>query len=53
MNTKYLEQYEFINKLMEENDFKQIISTNNKLLKDKDYKFDFNKSVNVIFKRSH
>ena len=52
MNPTNLEQNEFINKLMEENDFKQTISTNSRLLKDKNYKLRLNEIVNVIFKRN-
>ena len=53
MNPSNLEQYKFINKLMEENDFKQIVSTNSRLLNDKDYKLRLNEIVNVIFKRNN
>ena len=53
MNPSNLEQYKFINKLMEENDFKQIVSTNSRLLNNKDYKLGLNEIVNVIFKRNN
>tara|TARA_B100000029_G_scaffold155424_1_gene150757 strand:- start:637 stop:1539 length:903 start_codon:yes stop_codon:yes gene_type:complete len=52
MNGDYLEQYKFINKFMEDNGFKKIISTNRNLLKNKDYKLKLNETVNVIFKRT-
>jgi len=53
MNPSNLEQYKFINKLMEENDFEQIVSTNSRLLNDKDHKLGLNEIVNVIFKRNN
>ena len=53
MNPTNLEQYKFINKFMEENSFKQMISTNSRLLNDKDYKLGLNEIVNVIFKRDN
>ena len=53
MNPSNFEQYEFINKFMEENDFKKTISTNSRLFNDKDYKLRSNEIVNVIFKRNY
>ena len=53
MNPTNLEQYKFINKLMEENGFKQIVSTNSRLLNDRNYKLGLNEIVNVIFKRNN
>jgi len=52
MNPSYSEQYEYINKIMKDNGFKKIISTNARLLKNKDYKRKYNENVNVIFKRN-
>ena len=51
MNPTYLEQYNFITKIMEENDFKKIVSTNKMLLLDKNYELKKNETVSVIFKR--
>ena len=53
MNPIYLKQYEFINKFMKENDFKKIISTNVRLLSNKNYKLGLNETVNEIFKRNN
>lgn len=52
MNPTYIKQYEFINNVMEENNFKKIISTNFRLLGDKNYKLKPNENVNEIFKRN-
>lgn len=53
MNPTNLEQYKFINEFMKENDFKQTVSTNSRLLNDKDYKLELNEIVNVIFERNN
>ena len=53
MNPTYIKQYEFINNIMEENNFKKIISTNFRLLSDKNYKLQPNENVNEIFKRNN
>ena len=52
MNPAYLKQFEFINKFMEDNNFKQIVSTNRNLLNNKNYKLKLNETVNVVFKRN-
>ena len=52
MNPSYLKQYELINRFMKENNFKKIVSTNKRLLNDKNYKLELNECVNVIFKRN-
>ena len=53
MNPDYLKQFELINEFMEENNFKQIVSTNSRLLNDKNYKLKLNECVNVVFKRNN
>jgi FkbM family methyltransferase len=50
MNPSYYEQYEFINKLMEENNFKLTSSLNARLLNDINHKLEPNETVNVVFK---
>ena len=52
MNPSYYKQYEFINKLMEENNFKLTSSLNARLLNDINYKLEPNENVNVVFKRN-
>ena len=42
---------DFINNLMEQNNFKKVASLNKRLLSDKNYKLKSNESVNEIFKR--
>lgn len=51
MNPNYSEQYEFINNIMKENNFKKIQPTNTKLLKKTNYKLNSNEIINVIFQR--
>ena len=53
MNPTYVKQYEFINNIMEENNFKKIASLNQSLLSDKNYKLKSNETVNEIFKRNN
>ena len=52
MNPTYVKQYEFINNIMEENNFKKVASLNARLLSDKNYKLKSNETVNEIFKRN-
>jgi FkbM family methyltransferase len=51
MNRDYPEQYKTINQIMKDNGFKNIVSTNAQLLKNKDHKLELNETVNAIFKR--
>jgi len=53
MNPTYLKQYKFINKFMEENNFKLIVRTNRALLNNKNYRLKLNENVNVVFKRNN
>ena len=53
MNPTYVKQYEFINNIMEENNFKKVVSLNSRLLIDKNYKLQSNETVNEIFKRNN
>ena len=53
MNPAYLKQIELINRFMEENNFKQIVSTNSRLLNNKNYKLKLNEINNVVFKRNN
>ena len=53
MNPTYVKQYEFINNIMEENNFKKVASLNKRLLSDKNYKLKSNETVNEIFKRNN
>lgn len=53
MNPTYVKQYEFINNIMEENNFKKVASLNSRLLSDKNYKLKSNEIVNEIFKRNN
>ena len=53
MNPTYVKQYELINNIMEENNFKKIESLNSILLRDKNYKLKSNETVNEIFKRNN
>lgn len=53
MNPTYVKQYEFINNIMEENNFKKVASLNARLLSDKNYKLKSNETVNEIFKRNN
>ena len=53
MNPDYLKQFELINRFMEENNFKQIVSTNSRLLNNKSYNLKLNETVNVVFKRNN
>jgi FkbM family methyltransferase len=53
MNSTYSKQFEFINTLMEVNNFKKIVSTNRNLLNNKSYKLKLNETVNVVFKRNN
>lgn len=53
INPTNLKQTKFINKFMEDNDFKKAVSTNARLLKDKNYIPKSNETVNVIFKKNH
>ena len=52
MNPDYQEQYEFINKIMEDNNFKKTTSTNARLTKEKWSKRFTNENINVIFKKN-
>ena len=52
MNPSYVKQYEFINNIMEENNFKKVASLNKRLLSDKNYKLKSNETVNEIFKKN-
>lgn len=52
-NPTYVKQYEFINNIMEENNFKKVVSLNSRLLSDKNYKLKSNETVNEIFKRNN
>lgn len=52
INPSYSEQYEFVNNIMLENNFKKVQSTNARILKNKDYKLNPNEIVNIIFKRN-
>ena len=53
MNPTYVKQYEFINNIMEKNNFKKIQSLNKRLSSDKNYKLKLNETVNEIFKRNN
>ena len=53
MNPTYVKQYEFINNIMEGNNFKKVTSLNKRLLSDKNYKLKSNETVNEIFKRNN
>jgi FkbM family methyltransferase len=53
MNPTYVKQYEFINNIMEQNNFKKVASLNRRLLSDKNYKLKLNETVNEIFKRNN
>ena len=53
MNPTYVKQYEFINNIMEGNNFKKVASLNRGLLSDKNYKLKPNETVNEIFKRNN
>ena len=53
MNPTYVKSYEFINNIMEENNFKKVSSLNYRLLSDKNYKLKPNENVNEIFKRNN
>ena len=53
VNPTYVKQYEFINNIMEENNFKKVASLNNRLLSDKNYKLKSNENVNEIFIRNN
>ena len=53
MNPTYVKQYEFINNIMEGNNFKKVASLNKRLLSDKNYKLKPNETVNEIFKRNN
>jgi hypothetical protein len=44
-------EHNAINQIMKDNGFKNIISTNAQLLKNKDHKLKLNETVNSIFKR--
>ena len=46
MTQDYIEQYKLINKFMDENGFKKIISSNNY------YKDQSSKTANILFKRN-
>ena len=51
-NPSYVKQYELINNIMEENNFKKVASLNKRLLSDKNYKLKSNETVNEIFKKN-
>lgn len=51
MTPSYLDQFETINNIMKENNFKNIISTNARLVQNDKYKLEANETVNTIFKR--
>ena len=53
MNPTYVKQYEFIDNIMEKNNFKKVASLNKRLIDDKNYKLKSNETVNVIFKRNN
>ena len=51
MNPNYVEQYDNINKIMEDNGFEKVIDTNVRMKKDSNHKLKLNKPINAIFKR--
>lgn len=53
INPTNVKQYEFINNIMEKNNFKKIQSLNKRLSSDKNYKLKLNETVNEIFKRNN
>ena len=53
LNPTYVKQYEFINNIMEENNFKKVASLNDRLFFDKNYKLKKNDIVNEIFRRNN
>ena len=53
LNPTYVEQYQFINNFMKENNFKKVVSSNSNLIRDKNYKLKSNETINEIFKRNN
>lgn len=53
MNSTYTKQFNLINGYMKKNNFRLIVSTNSRLLNNKNYKLKLNETVNTIYRRNN